>query len=103
MRSRTAPWPRITGRDQASAHWISFYVGENCPQVAEFDGTREESVLPNVTRFTPANIEPTGIVVMHTTENLRQSGWRGGDRDHMNVVGHQAIAEYLHSVHRRVF
>src|SRR5579862_2517531 len=39
-----------------------------------------------------AEIQPAGVVGMGPAEGSRQAGFAGGHRDHVHVIGHQAIA-----------
>lgn len=42
-------------------------------------------------------VDVSGVVAMHITECTAEAVLISRHRDHMNVVGHQAIGPYLHS------
>jgi hypothetical protein len=56
--------------------------------------TREEAILPEVPCPSLPDLEPPGVVVMHSAKSASQRIGVFGHRDDVDMVHHQAISEH---------
>lgn len=97
MRRCAAPCTVFRTCHQSCSDRIPFDIGERCPAIGVIHRARKESVLPQMTRFAAANMQPPRIIVVSTSERLGQTlcAFRHGNPVHM--VAHQAKAHNGHA------
>ena len=94
MRHRGRPDPVRSFGDQACADRVAFDVSECEPKVREVEGTGVEAALPGVSVGAVASVPVGGVASVRLLEGGCERVGEMGNGDEMNVVGHDAEAEY---------
>ncbi|SPE40669.1 hypothetical protein SBA3_3820012 [Candidatus Sulfopaludibacter sp. SbA3] len=91
MRFSAGPGPVGCISHEPGAHRIQFHVAECLPPSGVVQRARIEAILPEMPRFVPAQMEPAGVVVVGSSEGIRQAGFSRRDGQNVHVVPHQAV------------
>jgi hypothetical protein len=86
------PWLAAQLRPQG----ISLYISQRPPIVHFVQGTRKESVLPQVAASPVESIDVLGIELIRTLERFGQRVRAHRRYNEMNMIGHQTIAVHNH-------
>src|SRR5262249_53014545 len=93
-RTRPRPIPRFL--NHARAHRVQFYIAQRYPSMSLVQRTRIESILPEMPGLALLHVMPERIFFVCPPKSLGKRILRLRHHKKMNMVGHEAVADYRH-------
>ena len=107
--SRSPQWaaalrPRVGlgASGQPRAHGVAFDVAHGSPEVRFVERARVEAALPHVAVHAGAGVEAQRVDRVRVAHGPAEGVFRGGDRDKVDVIAHQAVRPEVYPVLRAI-